>query len=60
MRLPATFTSPDLIGIHNSIPIRSLVHGLLILGYVLAILSLILSRKPTLGLQGFSYVLSMR
>lgn len=53
MRFPATFSSPDLINIHNSVPIRSFVHGLLILGYVLSILSLLLSRKPTLGITGF-------
>lgn len=53
MRFPATFLSPDLAFIHQSIPIRSLLHGLLILGYLLSFISLILSRKPTLSMTGF-------
>lgn len=53
LRFPATFLSPDLAAIHASVPIRSLVHGLLILAYALSFLSLMLSAKPTLPLTGF-------
>ncbi|MGH1369413.1 MAG: sterol desaturase family protein [Maritimibacter sp.] len=53
LRFPATFTSPDLGPIHDLIPLRMIVNALLIGGYLFAVLSLLLSRKPTLPIAGF-------
>lgn len=53
LRFPETFTSPELGPIHEIVPLRVITHALLIGGYLFAVLSLILSRKPVLPIAGF-------
>lgn len=53
MRFPGTLSSPDLADLVGSVPIRSLVHVMLLLGYGLSFVSLLLSRSSTLPVTGF-------
>jgi len=53
LRYPDLFTTPEIAAIHEYIPARTAFQAFLIFGYILSILSLLLSRSFTLSSAGF-------
>lgn len=49
LKLPGSFVTPDLAAIHESDYLRPFLHGVLLIGYALALLSLLLSKDKILG-----------
>jgi len=58
LRYPGWFNTPELAFVYNSGLLRPILHGVLLLGYAFALISLLLSRDKVLGASGLALIVT--